>query len=387
MRSAQYCRPAGSSGFKTHWRSTTSPRPSRTLLSCGAVAPTIVMRTPPVQRSRSRWRNRAWASTANKRAVYTRVPACRITGSSTSLMACSRSIATRRPTRRHRTAGGTSRSRRCRRRRWSRRWSFRPHRFPSPRSCRSDLMTASLDGRVAIVTGAAKGMGAEICVALAREGAHLALAARDVAPLEKLSGEIEKLGRRALVEPTDVTDEAAVQRLVERTKSTLGGRIDILVNAAGVTGPIETPVWEIKTEDWDQVLAANVKGTFLPIKHVLPTMIAQRYGKIVNISGTSGLRGYKLRAAYSSSKWALRGLTRTVALEVGPYNVNVNAVHPGIVDGPRMDRLCREEHDGVGDVARGRVPRLRRLAEHDRPVDHRRRGMGYMNSEGGFAPL
>ena len=201
----------------------------------------------------------------------------------------------------------------------------------------------SLDGRVAIVTGAAKGMGAEICVALAREGAHLALAAREVAPLEKLSGEIERLGRRAFVEPTDVTDEAAVQRLVEHTKSTLGARIDILVNAAGVTGPVETPVWEIKTEDWDQVLAVNVKGTFLPIKHVLPTMIAQRYGKIVNISGTSGLRGYKLRAAYSSSKWALRGLTRTVALEVGPYNVNVNAVHPGIVDGPRMDRLCREK--------------------------------------------
>jgi NAD(P)-dependent dehydrogenase (short-subunit alcohol dehydrogenase family) len=204
-------------------------------------------------------------------------------------------------------------------------------------------MTARLEDRVAIVTGAAKGMGAEICRALAREGAHLALAAREHPPLEALAREIEKLGRRALVEPTDVTDEAAVQRLVEHTRAALGGRIDILVNGAGVTGPVETPVWEIKTEDWDQVLAANVKGTFLPIKHVLPTMIAQRYGKIVNISGTSGLRGYKLRAAYSSSKWALRGLTRTVALEVGPHNVNVNALHPGIVDGPRMERLCREK--------------------------------------------
>src|SRR5689334_155175 len=204
-------------------------------------------------------------------------------------------------------------------------------------------MSGSLDGRVAIVTGAAKGMGAEICLALAREGAHLALAARDAAPLQALAREIDKLGRRALVEPTDVTDEAAVHQLVERTKETLGGRIDVLVNAAGVTGPVETPVWEIKADDWDHVLAVNLKGTFLPMKHVLPTMIAQRYGKIVNISGSSGLRGYKLRAAYSSSKWALRGLTRTVALEVGPYNVNVNALHPGIVDGPRMDRLCREK--------------------------------------------
>src|SRR5881397_2303343 len=136
-------------------------------------------------------------------------------------------------------------------------------------------MSAILDGRVAIVTGAAKGMGAEICLALAREGAHLALAGRERAPLETLARDVEKLGRKVLVEPTDVTDEAAVQRLVER--------IDILVNAAGVTGPVETPVWEIKTEDWDHVLAVNVKGTFLPIKHVLPTMIAQRYGKIVNI--------------------------------------------------------------------------------------------------------
>ncbi|MGH7399386.1 MAG: SDR family NAD(P)-dependent oxidoreductase, partial [Candidatus Rokuibacteriota bacterium] len=174
-----------------------------------------------------------------------------------------------------------------------------------------------LADRIAIVTGAAKGMGADICRTLAREGAHLALAAREVAPLEELAKEVEAPGRRALVVPTDVTDERAVERLVARTKETYG-RIDILVNAAGVTGPIETPVQEITADDFRAVLEANVVGTFLPTKHVLPTMIAQKDGKIVNISGTSGLRGYKYRAAYSSSKWALRGLTRTVALEVGP---------------------------------------------------------------------
>jgi NAD(P)-dependent dehydrogenase (short-subunit alcohol dehydrogenase family) len=199
-----------------------------------------------------------------------------------------------------------------------------------------------LAGRIAIVTGAAKGMGWDICLTLAREGADLALAARDVPPLEKLAREIEALGRRALVVPTDVTDEGAVERLVARTKETYG-RIDILVNAAGVTGPIETPVQEIKVEDFRFVLDANVVGTFLPTKHVLPVMIAQKYGKVLNISGTSGLRGYKYRAAYSSSKWALRGFTRTVALEVGPHNVNVNALHPGIVAGDRMDKLCREK--------------------------------------------
>jgi len=204
-------------------------------------------------------------------------------------------------------------------------------------------MTRRVEDRIAIVTGAAKGMGWEICMSLAREGAHLALAAREVEPLQRLAREIEGLGRRALVQPTDVTDEHAVETLVARTRETFGGRIDVLINAAGITGPIETPVWEIKGDDWDTVLGVNVKGTFLPIKHVLPTMIAQRYGKIVNISGTSGLRGYKHRAAYSSSKWALRGLTRTVAIEAGPYNVNVNALHPGIVGGDRMDKLCREK--------------------------------------------
>jgi NAD(P)-dependent dehydrogenase (short-subunit alcohol dehydrogenase family) len=199
-----------------------------------------------------------------------------------------------------------------------------------------------LAGRVALVTGAAKGMGSEICLALAREGADLALAARDVSPLEALAREVEGLGRRALVVACDVTDESAVERMVAHAREAYG-HIDILVNAAGVTGPVETPVQQIKADDFRAVLESNVVGTFLPIKHVLPGMIERRYGKIVNISGTSGLRGYKYRAAYSSSKWALRGLTRTVALEAGPHNVNVNALHPGIVAGDRMDRLCREK--------------------------------------------
>src|SRR5499425_1108992 len=199
-----------------------------------------------------------------------------------------------------------------------------------------------LENRVALVTGAAKGMGRDICLTLAREGADLALAARDVPPLETLKDEIVAGGRRALVVPTDVTDEGAVERMVAKTLLAFG-RVDILVNAAGVTGPIETPVQEIRVEDFRFVLESNILGTFLPTKHVLPGMIERKYGKVVNISGTSGLRGYKYRAAYSSSKWALRGFTRTVALEVGPHNINVNALHPGIVGGDRMEKLCREK--------------------------------------------
>ena len=141
-----------------------------------------------------------------------------------------------------------------------------------------------LEGRVAIVTGAAKGMGREICLALAREGADLALAAREAPPLDALAREIQALGRRAVVQPTDVTVEAQVKALAEATRAAFGGRVDVLVNAAGITGPIETPVSEIAVEDFDEVLAVNVRGTFLPIKHVLPTMLAQRYGKIVSVS-------------------------------------------------------------------------------------------------------
>jgi NAD(P)-dependent dehydrogenase (short-subunit alcohol dehydrogenase family) len=91
------------------------------------------------------------------------------------------------------------------------------------------------------------------------------------------------------------------------------------VNCAGTTGPIETPVHELRVDDWDEVLAVNLRGTFLPTKYVVPVMLRQRRGKIVNIAGTWGLRGYRLRAAYSASKWAVRGFTRTVALEVGPH--------------------------------------------------------------------
>lgn len=200
-----------------------------------------------------------------------------------------------------------------------------------------------LEGRKAIVTGAAKGMGAAITTTLAKQGADLLLTARDVAALEPVAEEVRALGRSATVVACDVTDEAAVEAMVAAAKEAFGGRIDILVNVAGGTGPIETPVWEIPADGFRDVLVTNVMGTFLPMKHVLPTMIAQRYGKVVNIGGTSGLRGYRYRAGYSSSKWGVRGLTRTAAIDAGEFNVNVNVVCPGIVETPRMRKLVAEK--------------------------------------------
>jgi NAD(P)-dependent dehydrogenase (short-subunit alcohol dehydrogenase family) len=199
-----------------------------------------------------------------------------------------------------------------------------------------------LQGRVAVITGAAKGMGGAISTALADEGAHLVLAAREPAPLEALAEALR--GRhdrsRYIAVPTDVVDPSAVDALVRRALEEFG-RIDILVNAAGVIGPIETPLHKIAPDDWDRVLSVNVKGVFLCCRAVVPTMIERQYGKIINIAGTSGLRGYRFRAAYSSSKWAVRGLTRTLALEVGPSGVNVNAICPGVVEGDRMTTIIQ----------------------------------------------
>ena len=200
-----------------------------------------------------------------------------------------------------------------------------------------------LENKTGIVTGAAKGMGSAICHALAKEGARLTLAARDINALEVLAKHLRDDGHEVRTQPTDVTQETEVASMIAETLKAFNGRIDFLVNVAGITGPIETPIWEIEHDDYLAVITTNIVGTFLPIKHVMPTMIEQRSGRIVNIGGTSGLRGYRYRAAYSSSKWAIRGLTRTVALEAGPYGIAVNNVVPGIVETPRMEKLCEEK--------------------------------------------
>jgi NAD(P)-dependent dehydrogenase (short-subunit alcohol dehydrogenase family) len=198
-----------------------------------------------------------------------------------------------------------------------------------------------LGGRVAIVTGSGKGMGPAIAETLAREGADLMLCGRELAPLEKLSERVHELGRRAFTTSCDVCKPAEVHAMVTETLRQLGGRIDILVNAAGTTGPVERSSIDTTPDEFDDVVAVNMRGVYLTIRAVLPTMMAQQYGKIVNVGGTWGLRGRALRMAYSATKWGLRGITKSVALEAGPYNINVNDVCPGIVEGPRVDNTFR----------------------------------------------
>jgi|tagenome__1003787_1003787.scaffolds.fasta_scaffold20988325_3 3-oxoacyl-[acyl-carrier protein] reductase len=198
-----------------------------------------------------------------------------------------------------------------------------------------------LAGRVAIVTGAGKGMGPAIAETLAREGADLMLPGRDMAALEKVSAELRSFGRRAYVVRCDVCKAEDVEAAVRKSLEMLGGRIDILVNAAGGTGPVERSTLETTPEEFDDIVAVNMRGVYLMVRGVLPTMMAQRYGKIVSVGGTWGLRGRALRMAYSATKWGLRGITKSFALEAGAYNINVNNVCPGIVEGPRVENTFR----------------------------------------------
>jgi len=206
-----------------------------------------------------------------------------------------------------------------------------------------------LHGRTAIVTGAAKGMGGPICAALAEEGAAIVLAGRDMDAIEAHAAQLHDRFREleTLTVRCDVTDEAATSELAASALERFG-RIDILVNTAGVVGPIETPAQDVPLDDFRFVLDVNVIGTFLPCKAVIPAMIDAGHGRIVNLAGTSGLRGYRNRVAYSSSKWAVRGLTRTLALELGPHDVTVNTVCPNVTNGDRMDRIVSGKAERTG---------------------------------------
>jgi len=204
-------------------------------------------------------------------------------------------------------------------------------------------MELQLDGRVAMITGPAKGMGAAITEAFAAEGARLALLGRDCAAIEPVAKSVKAAGAQAIVVPCDLTDPQQCAAAAEKTKAAYDGRIDILVNVAGGSGPVGKSGVDTTPEEFDDIVTLNMNGPFHAMRSVLPTMIAQRYGKIINVGGTFGMRGRAGRMAYSASKWGLRGITKSFALEVGQYNINVNCVAPGMVDGPRFrDRVCAD---------------------------------------------
>jgi len=209
-------------------------------------------------------------------------------------------------------------------------------------------MNLDLKGKVGIITGPAKGMGAAITKAFAAEGARLALVGRDTAAIEPVAAEARTQGAEAIVIACDLTDAAQCEAAAVKTKAAFG-RIDFLINVAGGSGPIGKTGVETTPEEFDEIVTLNMNGCFHTIRSVLPSMMTQRYGKIVNVGGTFGMRGRAGRLAYSASKWGLRGITKSFALEAGPYNINVNCVAPGMVDGPRFrDKVCVDMAQKLG---------------------------------------
>lgn len=206
-----------------------------------------------------------------------------------------------------------------------------------------------LSGKVAVVTGGGTGIGARTAEQLAAQGADLVIAGRHAGALEAQAALIDTAypERSTLPVVCDVTEESDVVAMTAATIDRFG-RLDILVNAAGGTGPIETPASDYPADDFMDILRLNVLGTFLPCKHAIPHLRAAGGGRIVNLGGTSGLRGYPNRSGYSSSKWAVRGLTRTLAIELGPDDITVNDVCPNVTHGSRMDRIVRVKAERTG---------------------------------------
>jgi 3-oxoacyl-[acyl-carrier protein] reductase len=218
-----------------------------------------------------------------------------------------------------------------------------------------------LKDRMALVTGASRGIGATTARVLARYGAHVAISGRTASDLEQVAAEIRKEGGKALVVVCNVMDPDQVQRMISRIVQEWR-RLDILVNNAGKGAPT-LPIEEVSIEDWDRSLALNLRSAFLCVRAVAPIMKRQGYGRIVIVSSLAGRSyGRLLAPQYGTSKAGLLGLTRHLAAELGPYGVCVNAVAPSIVLTNRVkaliDALTEEDRQRLLSA----VP-LRRLAE------------------------
>jgi NAD(P)-dependent dehydrogenase (short-subunit alcohol dehydrogenase family) len=187
---------------------------------------------------------------------------------------------------------------------------------------------------IAVVTGGGRGIGRSIARALSAAGYDLVLAARSASELEAVATEIEETGGQAVSVPTDLRDRAQIDRLAETAMGV--GPVDLLVNNSGIAGP-QGMMWELDPDEWAETMAVNVDAVFLCSRAFLPAMIERRQGSIVNIGSITGKRPLLGRSPYAASKLALVGLTRTLALETGPFGIRVNLISPGFVEGPRID--------------------------------------------------
>src|SRR5437667_3282109 len=185
-----------------------------------------------------------------------------------------------------------------------------------------------LEGRVAFITGAGRGIGAATALRMAEEGAQVVLADIDTEGCKQVSAELDRLGSEGLVVPCNVADSAMVQDAIDKAANHFG-RLDILVNNAGVVR--DNLLFKMSEDDWDTVMKVHLKGAFLCSRAAQKYMVQQKYGRIVSLSSTSAL-GNRGQANYSAAKAGLQGFTRTLAVELGQFGITVNPVAPGFID-------------------------------------------------------
>jgi meso-butanediol dehydrogenase/(S,S)-butanediol dehydrogenase/diacetyl reductase len=204
-----------------------------------------------------------------------------------------------------------------------------------------EVFNMRFGGKCALVTGGASGIGHATCLALAREGADIAVADMNLEGAEVTAGEVRATGRKGVVIAVNVADPASVAQMLDRAVSELG-HLDILNNCAGIRELI--PFLELKFDDWQRVISINLTGTFLCSQAFARYLVgARRPGKIVNMSSAAGLVAAPQRAAYVSSKHAVIGLTKETALELAGNNIQVNAVAPGVTETPMTENFFRTE--------------------------------------------
>jgi 3-oxoacyl-[acyl-carrier protein] reductase len=213
------------------------------------------------------------------------------------------------------------------------------------------------DGRVALVTGASRGIGEAIARRLAAEGAIVLAAARSTSVLDRVVADIAKSGGRARVLEIDVSQPASIESAMKNALEE-HGQIDVLVNNAGIAE--DNLILRMSREAWDRVLMTNLTGAFLLIQAVVKGMVRRRYGRIVNVTSVVGLMGNAGQANYAAAKAGLVGLTRSVARELGSRNVTCNAVAPGFIATAMTDRMT----EAAREVLSGQIP-LQRLGAPD----------------------
>jgi 3-oxoacyl-[acyl-carrier protein] reductase len=216
------------------------------------------------------------------------------------------------------------------------------------------MPSQQLSGKVALVTGAGRGIGRVIALTLAEHGARLALAARTGSEIETVRAEIAALGGTAAAFPTDITREPEVIALVRATIERFG-RLDILVNNAGIGA--FGPLAETSTEAWDRIMAVNARGPFMLCREAIPFLKQQELSFIFNINSVVGYKGYPDQAAYGASKHALLGMTKALAKEVQPDDIRVHSINPGGTDTeligrarPDLDRSVLMRPEEIADI-------------------------------------